>query len=310
LQNYIAGLEMFDRGRLRDLVAAIQSRHMLDHAITVVLADHGEGRDRPPSRRMTHDLSLADDIMHIPLYIRLPGQQKPERIAEQVSEADVTPTILDLLGLPGESTAALSEYSGRSLAPLLHGKQLPRRPAYAEVSRSNNDPTRPVAQTAGERIATVHARVLRYPERKYRLAGEFDVVDSEVFLREPADFLRLVCRFMLGRVETADDAARLMPIYQNPSLSRDEKWATLSDLIKTSDEWRLLDKYAVYDLQSDPLEVKPLDPFGRRRWNAYWEHVLIMRKIHDAARPGAPLLTSDADEQVILKRLQDLGYVE
>ncbi len=310
LETYIAGLTTFDGGRLHDIVTAMKQRRMLDEAISVVLADHGEGRDRSPSWRMTHDTSLADDVMHIPLYVRVPGVQ-PLSISEQVSEVDVTPTLLDLLGIGDERTASRTAYGGRSLAPLMRGGDLPARPAYAEVSKSSNDPSRPVGQTGSERAATIHARVLRYPQRKYRLAGEDCALDERIFDRPPDEAVRFICRSLLGRIETVDDAARLTSFLQDGRRAGAQRLAALTEAIVASDEWRLLDKLAAYDLQRDPLETKPINPrSGDALWAEYRAQVGIMQAIAAAARPGAPLLSNEADEQVILKRLQDLGYVE
>ncbi len=311
LQTYLDGLAAFDRGRLGDLVAAMQPRRILEDAITVVLADHGEGRDRPPSQRMTHDMSLADDVMRIPLYIRLPGDTSGRRIGDQVSQADVTPTLLDLLGLSGERTPPRSAWNGRSLAPLLREGALPLRPAYAEVTKLNNDAWRRVGRVGGERVAALHARVLRYPDRKIRLVGQAGDVRPDWLTGAPETVVRELCRRLLGRAERADDMARLLPILSDASMTAERKAAALQQAIADSDEWKLLDKYAVYDLQRDPLEVRPRDP--RRRaadWQEYSRQLAIFHAIDAAQRPGDPLLTSEADEQLILKRLQDLGYVE
>lgn len=311
LQTYLDGLVAFDRGRLHDLVAAMQQRRMLQEAIIVVLADHGEGRDRPPSRRMTHDMSLADDIIRIPLAIRLPGGGAERALADQVSQADVTPTLLDLLGLLDERTPPRSAWNGRSLAGLLHGQPLPPQAAYAEVTKLNNAPMQRVGQVSGARVATLHARVLRYPDRKYRLAGRAGDLDAALLAGTPAAAARAVCQHLLGRAERAEDMQRLLPILGNPALSPQDMAAALLESVAETDEWRLLDKYAVYDLRRDPLEENPRDP--RRRpvdWHTYEEQLTIMNTIDAAQRPGSPLLTSEADEQLILRRLQDLGYIE
>lgn len=311
LQAYIEGLRVFDGGRLRDLADALRQRRVAQDAIVIVLADHGEGRDRPPSRRMTHDMSLAEDIVRIPLFIRLPGGSAARTVGDQVSQADLTPTLLDLLGMEGERTPPRSAWNGRSLAPLLHGQTLPPRAAYAEVTKLNNDPLQRVGRVGGERVAALHARVLRYPERKYRLAGQAGDPDAAL-LDGPADVVvREVCRRLLGRAETDDDRARLLPIVGDGTLPAERKLAALQAAIAATDEWRLLDKYAVYDLQRDPLETKPLDPRGRpTEWQEFQQQLAIMDAIDAGQRPGSSLLTNEADEQLILKRLQDLGYVE
>ena len=66
--------------------------------------------------------------MHIPLLLYAPGLQ-PRRIDCPVSQVDLLPTLLDLLGLePPAGTA----FDGVDLVPLLHGAPCPARPLFAE----------------------------------------------------------------------------------------------------------------------------------------------------------------------------------
>ena len=311
LENYIAGLVAFDEGRLRDLAGALAERRGVAESITMVLADHGEGRDFRPSWRMAHSMSLADDVIHIPLYLRLPGQAPALPISQQVSQADVAPTLLDCAGFLAQRTAPRSPCAGRSLLPRLRGEHLPEQPAYAEVSTLNNDPNKPVGQAAGGREATLRFRLLRHARRKYHLAGQLFSLDDIPAGAAPAEVIRLLCRDLLGRIERQEDVATWLPILQDSSVPDQARRRMLLALIERSDEYRFLVKYAIYDLEHDPLEVKPIDP--RRRasdWEAYRKQVQIMLDIDQQARPGEPLLTNEADEEIILKRLRNLGYVE
>src|SRR5690606_3792025 len=62
------------------------------------------------------------------LVMRLPGLFEPgKKITEVVEHVDLTPTLLDVLGLP-----PMPDAEGRSLVPLVRGKP-DRRPYYAVI---------------------------------------------------------------------------------------------------------------------------------------------------------------------------------
>jgi arylsulfatase len=310
LETYIAGLETFDRGRLHDLAGAFSARHMLEDPISVILADHGEGRDRAPSQRLCHGSTLCDDQLRIPLYIRLPGQRQGRSIGQQVSEADVTPTILDALGLLAARTAPRSEYNGQSLLPLTQGQAVAERPAYAEFWTLTHTPAAGDPTFHPDAASILRFRMLRQAQRKFMLAGQpFSLSDLQGAPHD--EVVRAVARRLLGRLEQEEDTAAWLPTLQKAGVTETERHKALLRYIESSAEYRQLHKYAIYDLGSDPLEVKPLDAHARPAdWDIYQQQLAVMTAIDAYARPGEPLLTNEADEQVILKRLQDLGYVE
>lgn len=81
--------------------------------LVIVLSDHGE--EFFEHGGFEHGHALWDELLRVPLLIGGRGVVA-RRHAEPVSLLDVTPTVLDWLGLP---TGALD---GRSLAPLLRGQ--------------------------------------------------------------------------------------------------------------------------------------------------------------------------------------------
>ncbi len=310
LETYLDGLQIFDRGRLHDLAGAFAARHMLEESVSVILADHGEGRDMAPSQRLCHGSTLCDDQLRIPLYVRLPGAGNRRTIGQQVSEADVTPTILDALGLLAERTAPRSSYNGQSLLPLMQGQTIAERPAYAEFWTLTHTPAAGDPAFHPDVSSILRFRMVRYGQRKFFLAGQ-PFAQSELQGMSQDGVVRAVARRLLGRLEQSDDAAAWLPILQNPALAETERHKALLRHIEGSFEYKQLHKYAIYDLSGDPLEVQPTDPRARPAdWAAYQQQIDVMSAIDRCARPGEPLLTNEADEQVILKRLQDLGYVE
>jgi arylsulfatase A-like enzyme/Tfp pilus assembly protein PilF len=104
---------------------------VLERTVVVMVGDHGEGRGEHDE--VTHSLLAYTSTLHVPLVVRVPGLEGGRKIRQRVGTVDVTPTLLDLLGLgvPGDA-------QGRSLAPLLRDdRPEPRSPSgqvyYAET---------------------------------------------------------------------------------------------------------------------------------------------------------------------------------
>jgi arylsulfatase len=99
-------------GRVLDHLAA---RNLLDSTLVVVSADHGEELwDRGG---FFHGQSLHDELLHVPLLVRLPGGAHAGRVVTaQVPTLDIVPTIADVLALP-----SFPEFEGESLLPLVAG---------------------------------------------------------------------------------------------------------------------------------------------------------------------------------------------
>ncbi len=91
-----------------------------DRSIVIVSADHGESFER--GRYFHGGPNLDNDIIQIPLVIHLPGQKQGARISQPAQQADLLPTILDLLG-----GTAPSWTDGESIKPALEGHALADR---------------------------------------------------------------------------------------------------------------------------------------------------------------------------------------
>ena len=111
---YDAEIAYVDRqvGRLVDFLKT----HGLDaQTLVVVVGDHGEGLGEHVER--THGSTLYNATMHVPLLFRHPAKLAPgRRMATNVSLVDVSPTILELLGV-----ADSRPITGKSIRPALSG---------------------------------------------------------------------------------------------------------------------------------------------------------------------------------------------
>lgn len=101
---------------LRDFFAGVQSLNLTDAVTIVVTSDHGE--EFTEHGKMAHE-QVYHESLHVPLLIRLPGQNTGRRVSTLVQSIDIAPTIYELAGIP---TAFRPAMSGRSLTPLLEGR--------------------------------------------------------------------------------------------------------------------------------------------------------------------------------------------
>jgi len=108
---YDEGIRYADEALGGFLAYLDQRLGILDETLVVILSDHGEEFGEHGS--FLHWQIYHRPNLHVPLLIRLPGAPGA-RIATPVETIDVTPTVLELLGLP-----PLPGAEGRSLAPMM-----------------------------------------------------------------------------------------------------------------------------------------------------------------------------------------------
>jgi arylsulfatase A-like enzyme len=111
--HYYAAISLIDDGVGR-LVKALQDTGQMDNTILVFNADHGEflgnhGLIRKPSLHY-------DEILRVPLILRLPGQAAAgRRVRGLVELTDLHPTLLRLAGLPVNPGVQGRDWSGALL---------------------------------------------------------------------------------------------------------------------------------------------------------------------------------------------------
>ncbi len=111
---------------IRRLVVGLRTLGVPDEdVLLVVTADHGEGLWDHGQR--AHGTDLYQEMIRVPLLIRLPGQTKEasRRIDEPVSLIDLAPTLLALAGIDKPR-----EFQGHDLSPLWKGRERPEALQY------------------------------------------------------------------------------------------------------------------------------------------------------------------------------------
>lgn len=121
---YRAEVEALDEqvGRLLD---GLEERGLLQDAIVILTADHGEALGA--HGELSHSLLLHAETTRVPLVVVAP-EFGTGRSSVRVRTIDILPTILDLVGLDGPSAV-----EGLSLRPIVEGAETAPRTAYSET---------------------------------------------------------------------------------------------------------------------------------------------------------------------------------
>src|SRR5688572_13851905 len=103
---------------LGQLLAGLRDRQLDRSTVMVVIGDHGEAFFQHPGN-YGHSLALYDENVRVPFMISLPASDRATRVERPVSAIDVSPTILDLLGVNRphtfEGTSVLNGETNMSL---------------------------------------------------------------------------------------------------------------------------------------------------------------------------------------------------
>jgi arylsulfatase A-like enzyme len=124
---YLAAIRWVD-GAIERVRQQLDDAGMLDHSLIVFGADHGETFGEHGVHG--HARNVLTQVVHVPLVFRFPFPLEPAlRVATQVRNVDIAPTLLELAGIPVPAS-----FQGSSLVPLLTGaRDEPDRPTYAAL---------------------------------------------------------------------------------------------------------------------------------------------------------------------------------
>ena len=124
--EYDGGIAAEDAA-IGDLLAQLRNLGLFDNTLIVITADHGDTFGE--HGLMDHFLGFVyQELVHVPLLIKYPGQHEAARVDELASQVDLMPTVLDSLGLPLPAKS-----QGRSL---LKSDPDPTRVVYSRGTRS------------------------------------------------------------------------------------------------------------------------------------------------------------------------------
>ncbi len=106
------------------------NKRKIEDTVIILSADHGESFEHG---YFTHGGPfLYEQVTHIPLIVKEPGQTEGRTIDQHVEQIDIPATVLQLADVPVPSWM-----EGRSLVPLLRGEKLTSKPVYSMNFQDN-----------------------------------------------------------------------------------------------------------------------------------------------------------------------------
>jgi arylsulfatase A-like enzyme len=163
---YDAGVRWVD-AQLARLIETLRGSNRWDNCIFAFTADHGEefldhgGRYHPPLR-------LMEELIHVPLLLRVPGRAKQEVAKSPFSLLHLAPTLLEAAQLP-----APAGFQGRSYWEQLRKGENFDGFAISECVAGCTNPFRPDNRMG--------SRVLSVRESRFKLVLHFDPVAENLY---------------------------------------------------------------------------------------------------------------------------------
>ncbi len=160
----------YSTDQLAEFFALMAQNQLYDDALIIVTADHGE--ELFDHGGFSHGWSLHSESLHVPLFIKLPGQRQGGVVESRVNLIDLFPTILEVAGIRSELNL-----DGSSLVPLILGNGDPDSDQERERLTQTDWDRRCVARgisARGFRLVEIERNYegLRNVVRMYDLAGD------------------------------------------------------------------------------------------------------------------------------------------
>ena len=226
VQLYDAGIRWADR-QIGRLVDTLRQKHLWDDCVFALTADHGEefldhgGRYHSPVR-------LSEEIVRVPLLVRVPEWHKVEVSASPMSHLHLAPTLLAMMG-----AQAPSAFQGRNLWPNLQRGMAWDDAAIMECAYGCTNPFRAENRSTARLLGVRDARfklVMRIEpgavEEVYNLEtdpGETHPVPVALAITARKRLLRAACEHVQKTVSACDPALRLQARLRDLRLELDSK---------------------------------------------------------------------------------------
>ncbi len=210
VELYDAGIRCVD-SQIARLVGHLKQMGQWDDCVFSLTADHGE-EFLEHGRRYHAPVSAVDEVHHVPLLLRVPGQEKVTPPEAPFSHLNVAPTLLSMLDVPSPSS-----FGGASYWDWLRGAGSEREPVIAECVYGCTNPFRTDTRLAA-RLLSVRDERYKVVLRLERGARE-EIYDLHVDPREQKPLpdgavpearsrLMLAAREYLDRPVTEDETGK------------------------------------------------------------------------------------------------------
>jgi arylsulfatase A-like enzyme len=162
---YDAGIRWVDM-QISRVVEGLRQSKLWENCILALTADHGEEFLEHGGRY--HAPSLGEELIHVPLVIRVPGSGKKTVSSNPFSLLHLAPTLLAAAGVRGPA-----EFQGQNHWRHIQEGTAWTEPAVSECITGCKNPFRPEQRLGG--------RLLAIREARYKLVLNFDTNSEHLF---------------------------------------------------------------------------------------------------------------------------------
>jgi uncharacterized sulfatase len=128
---------------LNRLLEELDTPHHRENTAVIIVADHGEMLGE--HQFMSHSFGVYEELIHVPLMIRLPGQKTAQVVSEPVSTAQLFHTMMDLAHVQEQPAferddipverLSLARQGGRNLPSVVFSESYPPLNALSMLER-------------------------------------------------------------------------------------------------------------------------------------------------------------------------------
>jgi arylsulfatase A-like enzyme len=170
---YDGEIRYMDEALIGPLLQGLKSLNLYDQTMIIFTSDHGE--EFYDHGAWGHGQSLYNELIRVPLIIKFPSsKQEGQKIDSYARLIDVLPTVLEELRI----SYSASRFDGRSLLPLLDGKEKEPRDFLGEVYGK-------IEFTSPLRFANPSLRRVAINDNHYKLIFSIYHNDNSYFFSPP-----------------------------------------------------------------------------------------------------------------------------
>lgn len=264
--------------RLGRALVRMRQTGLLDRTVVIITADHGEELFEHGwigHASTSYDGKLYDEIIRIPLIIRLPDQSVVGRFDALVQGVDIMPTIFDVLGIPRDRIDPAMQ--GRSLLPAAKGEEaFSRRYVFSQTTLKGwTTPSEEMRSRVISVRTKTHKLIWIPKENGYRIEGyhlgEDPQEANDIYASRKAEFSDLEQALHDWSEENRRVAAALV------SSGAERRVSTLMEALRSADLLEAVRNWESIAMleRTWGMEVDPF--FDHEPYRSHW------RKIRSAA---------------------------
>lgn len=280
--------------RLGRLFEQMRESGLLDRTIVIIAADHGEElfeHGWVGHASTGYDGKVYDELIRIPLLIRVPDRSLIGRSSSLVQGVDLMPTLFELLGI--SSAQMCPAIQGVSLVPLIDGRTTSVRDfVYSQTTRKGWTTPR---NEIGARVTAVRSpshKLIRFPEEGGDGIEGFDLrrdpgEHNDVYSERREEFRDLEQALDAWNIDNRRTAAELVLGAANRRLSKMARaLLDLEDMALAEEQWAAIQSMReTWSLEPDPFLA---DPGHAPKWTEVERRgaEMIHKAKECAERPG------------------------